>query len=170
MTDQPAGKSLCHFIFVGKIIGNTHYDVGEHDADQRDHDNILELDTLDEPDKDPCTQNGTNEGKGSTSPQGRTRCKQQSQQNAKLCRRDRCACGGRNNLFMQSCCMISPATLMPMPVQRMASRRGRREIRKISHVSTLPVNRSEGRMSSTPTNKEQTERIISRTPRKAVER
>ena len=98
MTDQPAGKSLCHFIFVGKIIGNAHYDVGEHNADQRDHDNILELDTLDEPDKDPCTQNGTNEGKGSTSPQGRTRCKQQSQQNAKLCRRDRCACGGRNKL------------------------------------------------------------------------
>ena len=64
----------------------------------------------------------------------------------------------------------SPATLMPMPVQRMASRRGRREIRKISHVSTLPVSRSEGRMSSTPTNKEQTERIISRTPRKTVER
>ena len=98
MTDQPAGKSLCHFIFIGKIIGNAHYDVGEHDADQRDHDNILELDTLDEPDKDPCTQNGTNEGKGSTSPQGRTRCKQQSQQNAKLRRRDRCACGGRNKL------------------------------------------------------------------------
>ena len=98
MTDQPAGKSLCHFIFVGKIIGNAHYDVGEHDADQRNHDNILELDTLDEPDKDPCTQNGTNEGKGSTSPQGRTRCKQQSQQNAKLRRRDRCACGGRNKL------------------------------------------------------------------------
>ena len=65
---------------------------------------------------------------------------------------------------------ISPATLMPMPVQRMASRRGRREIRKISHVFTLPVSRSEGRMSSTPTNKEQTERIISRTPRKTVER
>ena len=75
MTDQPAGKSLRHFIFVGKIIGNAHYDVGEHDADQRDHDNIFELDTLDEPDKDPCTENGTNEGKGSTSPQGRTRCK-----------------------------------------------------------------------------------------------
>ena len=37
-------------------------------------------------------------------------------------------------------------------------------------VSTLPVNRSEGRMSSTPTNKEQAERIISRTPRKTVER
>ena len=48
--------------------------------------------------------------------------------------------------------------------------RGRREIRKISHVSTLPVSRSEGRMSSTSTNKEQTERIISRTPRKTVER
>lgn len=77
---------------------------------------------------------------------------------------------GETNLFMQSCCMISPATLMPMPVQRMASRRGKREIRKISHVSTLPVSRSEGRMSSTPTNKEQTERIISRTPRKTVER
>ena len=98
MTDQPTGKSLCHFIFVGKIIGHAHYDVGEHDADQRDHDNVLELDTLDKPDKDPCTENGTNEGKGSTSPQGRTRCKQQSQQNAKLCRRDRCACGGRNKL------------------------------------------------------------------------
>ena len=98
MTDQPAGKSLCHFIFVGKIIGNAHYNVGKHDADQRDHDNVLELDTLDEPDKDPCTQNGTNEGKGSTSPQGRTRCKQQRQQNAKLRRRDRRACGGRNKL------------------------------------------------------------------------
>ena len=77
---------------------------------------------------------------------------------------------GETNLFMQSCCMISPATLMPMPVQRMASRRGRREIRKISHVSTLPVSRSEGRMSSTPTNREPTERISSKMPRKIVER
>lgn len=76
----------------------------------------------------------------------------------------------KSYLFMQSCCMISPATLMPMPVQRMASRRGRREIRKISHVFTLPVSRSKNRISSTPTNKEQTERIISRTPRKTVER
>ena len=34
---------------------------------------------------------------------------------------------GETNLFMHSCCMIRPATLMPTPVHRMASRRGRRE-------------------------------------------
>ena len=73
-------------------------------------------------------------------------------------------------VFLERPVEISPATLMPMPVQRMASRRGRREIRKISHVSTLPVSRSEGRISSTPTNREPTERISSKMPRKIVER
>ena len=51
---------------------------------------------------------------------------------------------GETNLFMQSCCMINPATLMPTPVQRMASRRGMREIRKISKISASPDNKSEG--------------------------
>ena len=77
---------------------------------------------------------------------------------------------GDTNLLLHSCCRMSPATLMPMPVQRMASRRGRREIRKISHVFTLPVSRSKNRMSSTPTNREPTERISSKMPRKIVER
>lgn len=48
---------------------------------------------------------------------------------------------GDTNLFIQSCCIISPATLMPAPVHRTARRRGRREIRKsltavISPLST----------------------------------
>ena len=38
---------------------------------------------------------------------------------------------GDTNLFAQSCCMISPATLIPTPVHNMASKRGSREINKI---------------------------------------
>ena len=40
---------------------------------------------------------------------------------------------GEMNLFIQSCCMINPGTLIPIPVQRIASKRGKREIKKISH-------------------------------------
>ena len=41
---------------------------------------------------------------------------------------------GDTNLLLHNCCMISPATLMPIPVHRMASRRGSREIRKTLHL------------------------------------
>ena len=48
---------------------------------------------------------------------------------------------GDTNLFMQSCCMMRPATLIPTPVHSTASRRGSREIRKISSCSRSPVSR-----------------------------
>ena len=44
---------------------------------------------------------------------------------------------GETNLFIQSCCIIRPATLMPVPVQRIARRRGRREIRKIDQMDRI---------------------------------
>ena len=66
---------------------------------------------------------------------------------------------GETNLFMQSCCMISPATLMPTPVQRMARSRGSREMRNTSRSSGSPVSRAAGRISITPTKSERTERM-----------
>lgn len=46
---------------------------------------------------------------------------------------------GETNLLLQSCCMIRPATLMPTPVHKIASRRGRRDTRKTSHKERSPV-------------------------------
>ena len=66
---------------------------------------------------------------------------------------------GETNLFMQSCCMIRPATLMPTPVQRIANNRGRREMRKILSCSALPACRLAIFKSITPTNKEKTDKI-----------
>ena len=66
---------------------------------------------------------------------------------------------GETNLFMHSCCMISPATLIPTPVQRMARSLGSREIRKISSCSRSPASRAANWMSITPTNRERTDRI-----------
>ena len=57
---------------------------------------------------------------------------------------------GETNLFMQSCCMIRPATLIPTPVHRMASSRGSRERRKISHWSQFPDSRLGTSRSITP--------------------
>ena len=62
---------------------------------------------------------------------------------------------GETNLFMQSCCMIRPATLMPTPVHRIASRRGRREIRKISSCSSSPDSSPDRFISITPRNSDQ---------------
>ena len=45
---------------------------------------------------------------------------------------------GDTNLFMHSCCIISPATLMPIPVHKTARSLGRREIIKISSCSIFP--------------------------------
>lgn len=65
---------------------------------------------------------------------------------------------GDTNLFMQSCCMISPATLMPTPVHRIASSLGILARRKIFHSipsgfsSNVPI-----LISVTPTNSENTE-------------
>src|SRR5699024_4344791 len=50
---QPGGQSLGHLIFVSQIVGNAADDIAEHNAHQRDHHYILELDALDEPDEDP---------------------------------------------------------------------------------------------------------------------
>lgn len=66
---------------------------------------------------------------------------------------------GDTNLFMQSCCMISPATLMPTPVHRIASRRGRRETTRIFNCSRSPLNSDAKSRSITPTNRETIDRI-----------
>ena len=57
-------------------------------------------------------------------------------------------------MFMQSCCMMSPATLIPTPVQRIANSRGIREMRKTFHCSKSPEKRPGMFTSITPTNKD----------------
>ena len=75
---------------------------------------------------------------------------------------------GDTNLFMQSCCIISPATLIPTPVHNMASRRGSREIKKISHCCVSPLNSPEAFTSKTPINREPKDKISKTTARIAV--
>ena len=68
---------------------------------------------------------------------------------------------GETNLFMHSCCMIRPATLMPTPVHKIASRRGRREMSRISICSRLPLRISAASRSSTPSNSDASESATS---------
>ena len=75
---------------------------------------------------------------------------------------------GETNLFMHSCCIIRPATLMPMPVHKIARRRGRREAKNISSCSALPLNRLAGLMSMTPTNRETTDKTARAAARMTV--
>lgn len=75
---------------------------------------------------------------------------------------------GETNLLLQSCCIISPATLMPTPVHKMASRRGRRDARKIFHCSASPPARLSRSRSMTPMNRENRARISSATARMSV--
>ena len=70
---------------------------------------------------------------------------------------------GDTNLLLHSCCMISPATLMPIPVHS-------REMLKISSCSKLPDSNSLGVKSITPTNSEQQDNRTSRTKRMMVDR
>ena len=65
---------------------------------------------------------------------------------------------GETNLFMQSCCIISPAMLIPTPVHRIAKSLGRREIKKISHCSISPDKSPLKLMSKTPTKRDHMER------------
>lgn len=67
---------------------------------------------------------------------------------------------GETNLFMHSCCIISPATLIPTPVQSMASSRGSREIKNISNSSKSPVNSADSLISITPTKSERMDKSI----------
>ena len=61
-------------------------------------------------------------------------------------------------------------TLMPIPVHRMASKRGSREMMKISSCSKLPARSSPGVRSITPTNSEQQDKTSNRAKRTMVER
>ena len=70
---------------------------------------------------------------------------------------------GDTNLFMHSCCIIKPETLMPIPVQRMAKSRGRREITRISSCSVSPKNKPDKLTSSTPTKMDTIDKITSKT-------
>ena len=96
---QPGGQSLGHLIFVSQIVGNAADDIAEHDAHQRDHHHILELDALNEPDEDPGAQNRRGKGKNGSAPQCGGRHKQQSQQDAELGRGDGGA-GGWGHKFV----------------------------------------------------------------------
>ena len=75
---------------------------------------------------------------------------------------------GETNLFMHNCCMISPATLIPTPVHKIASKRGNREITNISICSTSPLNRPVKFKSNTPINSDHTDKISSMTAREIV--
>ena len=77
---------------------------------------------------------------------------------------------GDTNLFIQSACMMRPATLMPTPVHRMASRRGRRERTKMRICSKSPESTPCTVTSSTPTNRDATPTASRRTARTTVER
>ena len=91
-------NGLIYLVLVGQIAGDAADDVAEHDAHQRDHHRILELDALDEPDENPGAQNCRRKGKDGPAPQGGGRHKQQGQQDAQLGRGDGGPGGGRNKL------------------------------------------------------------------------
>lgn len=61
MARLPRGQRLCHLKPVGEVAGHAIDDIAEHDAHQRHHDRILELNALDEPDEEPCSQQGKHE-------------------------------------------------------------------------------------------------------------
>ena len=77
---------------------------------------------------------------------------------------------GETNLLLQSCCIMSPATLMPTPVHRIASSRGRRETTKTSSWCRSPDNKSRGVRSMTPTKSEQIASTTRASDRRMVER
>ena len=77
---------------------------------------------------------------------------------------------GDTNLLLHSCCIMSPATLIPIPVHKIARRRGRRETMKISNCSKFPDNSSSGARSITPTKSEQQDKTASITDNIMVER
>ena len=57
---------------------------------------------------------------------------------------------GETNLLAQSCCMMSPAMLIPTPVHRTAASRGRREARSTCSASASPVRTAASEMSAAP--------------------
>ena len=99
MSGEPGGKGLGHFKLVGEKICDASDNIAEHDPDQRHHDNILKLDTLNKPDKTPCSGDSRSKGEQRPSPQCRIRHKQQCQQNSKLRGGNGCACGGRHEFI-----------------------------------------------------------------------
>ena len=75
---------------------------------------------------------------------------------------------GETNLFMQSCCMIRPEILIPTPVQRIARRRGSRDLNRISICSKSPRSTPSGLSSITPRNSDTTDSTASNTARRMV--
>lgn len=76
---------------------------------------------------------------------------------------------GETNLFIHNCCMINPATLIPIPVHKIASKRGNREIKKISNCSKLPDKTDPIFKSITPTNNDIPDNRINMIKRHIVE-
>ena len=98
MTYFPRGQRLGHFVAVRQKAGHTTDDVAEHNAHQRHHHGILELNALDEPYEDPRAQYREDKGEQRPAHNGRSRQKQQRQQNAEARRCQRSACGGGDKL------------------------------------------------------------------------
>ena len=76
---------------------------------------------------------------------------------------------GETNLFMQSCCIISPAVLRPIPVHKIASSLGTLEIRNNFTVSGFPVKSAPGSVSITPIKSDTIDKITSATARMIVD-
>ena len=95
---RPGGQGLGHLKLVGQVVGDAADDIAEHDTHQGDHDHILELDALDEPDEDPGAQDGEHKGEDGPAPQGGVGLKQQGQKNPHLGRGDGGAGGGGDEL------------------------------------------------------------------------
>ena len=78
---------------------------------------------------------------------------------------------GETNLFMQSCCMIRPATLIPDPgTTGSPAGGGRREIRKISSCSSSPDSSPDRFISITPRNSDQIDSTRRASAKSRVER
>ena len=78
---------------------------------------------------------------------------------------------GETNLFIQSCCMIKPATLIPIPVHKMARSLGILDSRNIFSSIPSPLeNNVFQSISMTPANSDSMEIMRSIVPRNMVDK
>ena len=78
---------------------------------------------------------------------------------------------GETNLFIQSCCIIKPETLIPTPVHKIASNLGILESRNIFSSIPSPTDSNVFKsISITPVNKDNMDRIKSEVPRIIVDK
>ena len=77
---------------------------------------------------------------------------------------------GDTNLLLQSCCMISPATLIPIPVHKIARSLGSLDTTNIFNCSPLPASSSAGVIFITPTNNDAQDTMSSKTAKTIVDK